>query len=106
MSTAYESESYCQEVLGIVNDAGLEITELSTHLQGQLIAVHSAYDEQFDGFAPAHIKNNTLARKEWAINQLIMAAKVSKRLGLTSHATFQVLYFGTLFTLGLNDLQG
>jgi hypothetical protein len=24
---------------------GLEITELSTHLQGQLVAVHPAYDD-------------------------------------------------------------
>ena len=32
---------------------GLAITELSTHLQGQLVAVHPAYDEAFDAFAPA-----------------------------------------------------
>jgi hypothetical protein len=36
----------------LVNEAGLEITELSTHLQGQLVAVHPAYDDLFDGFAP------------------------------------------------------
>ena len=35
---------------------GLEITELSTHLQGQLVAVHPAYDDLFDGFAPDNVK--------------------------------------------------
>ena len=36
----------------MINECGLEITELSTHLQGQLVAVHPAYDALFDGFAP------------------------------------------------------
>ena len=30
---------------------GIEPTELSAHLQGQLVAVHPAYDLQFDNFA-------------------------------------------------------
>ncbi len=85
---AATSTEYCSEVLGKAREAGLEITELSTHLQGQLLAVHPAYDALFDGFAPAEIRGNTRARTEWAHNQLIAAAKASKNLGLNSHASF------------------
>jgi sugar phosphate isomerase/epimerase len=88
LELAAESQDYCDEVRGICADAGVEITELSTHLQGQLVAVHPAYDELFDNFAPAELHGNPKARTEWAINQLHLAAKASQRLGLTAHATF------------------
>jgi sugar phosphate isomerase/epimerase len=83
-----ESHAYCDEVKGICQDAGVAITELSTHLQGQLVAVHPAYDQLFDGFAPAAVHNNPKARTEWAVNQLYYAAKASKNLGLNAHVTF------------------
>lgn len=88
LEKAYSSDVYCDEIKGIVKSAGLEISELSTHLQGQLVAVHPAYNAQFDGFADASVKNNPQARTEWAIEQVKMAAKVSQKLGLTAHATF------------------
>jgi sugar phosphate isomerase/epimerase len=88
LTLAYQSETYCDEVKGIVSDAGLSISELSTHLQGQLIAVHPSYDKQFDGFSPDEFKNKPLARTQWAIEQVSMAAKVSQSLGLNAHATF------------------
>jgi sugar phosphate isomerase/epimerase len=66
----------------------MEITELSTHLQGQLVAVHPVYDEAFDGFAVEEVRGNPKARQEWATQQLLQAAKASKNLGLTAHATF------------------
>lgn len=88
LSLAHQSQTYCDEVQGIVNEAGLEISELSTHLQGQLVAVHPAYDKQFDAFAVDEVRNNPKARTEWAINQMTMAAKVSQSFGLTSHASF------------------
>lgn len=83
-----ESKTYADEVKGIVNDAGLEITELASHLQGQLVAVHPAYDQLFDGFAPEEVHNNPEARTEWAVNQMKFAAKASQNLGITEHATF------------------
>ncbi len=83
-----ESKTYADEVKGIVNEAGLEITDLSTHLQGQLVAVHPAYDKLFDGFAPEAYRNNPKARTEWAVNQMIYNAKASNNLDLTAHATF------------------
>jgi sugar phosphate isomerase/epimerase len=88
LQKAAESKTYADEVKGLVNSTGLEITELSTHLQGQLVAVHPAFDAQFDGFAPAAVHNNPKARQEWAVQQLKYAAKASQNLGLKAHATF------------------
>ena len=69
-------------------DKGVQITELSTHLQGQLVAVNPAYDVMFDGFAPDSVKGNPKARTEWAVQQLKWAAQASQNLGLNAHATF------------------
>jgi len=88
LQKAAESKTYAEEIKGIVNSAGLVITELSTHLQGQLVAVHPAYDALFDGFAPEHVRNNPTARTEWAVQQLKYAAKASEHLGLNAHASF------------------
>jgi len=88
LQLASESKTYCQELLGKVRSYGLEITELSTHLQGQLVAVHPAYDLMFDNFAPDEVKNNPKARTAWAINTVKNAAKASQHLGLKTHATF------------------
>ena len=88
LDKAAESQTYCDEVKGLLADKGLEITELSTHLQGQLVAVHPAFDAQFDGFAPAEVHNNPAARQAWAVQQVKNAAIASRRLGLTAHATF------------------
>ncbi len=51
-------------------DMGMQITELSTHLQGQLVAVHPAYDTLFDAFAPKEVRGNPKARQEWAVEQV------------------------------------
>jgi sugar phosphate isomerase/epimerase len=88
LQRAAESRAYCDEVRGILSDAGVEATELSTHLQGQLVAVHPAYDEAFDGFAPAEVRGRPKARQQWAVEQLRLAAKASRNLGLGAHATF------------------
>ena len=88
LKKAAESKTYADEIKGIVQSAGMEITELSTHLQGQLVAVHPAYNELFDGFAPKELHGNAKARTEWAVDQLKYAAKASRNLGLNAHATF------------------
>jgi len=85
---AAESMSYCDELRGRLARNGLQISELSTHLQGQLVAVHPAYDALFDGFAPEGVRGNEPARRAWAIEQLTLAAAASRNLGLTAHATF------------------
>ena len=88
LKLAAESKTYADDLNGKVMGYGLQITELSTHLQGQLIAVNPAYDTLFDTFAPEQYRNNPNARKEWAIQQLKYAAKASQNLGLHAHATF------------------
>ena len=88
LEKASESKDYCDEIKGITKKYNIEITELSTHLQGQLVAVHPAYDTAFDGFAAAEVRGNPKARQEWAVNQLMMAAKASNNLGINRHVTF------------------
>ncbi|MCP9200062.1 sugar phosphate isomerase/epimerase [Gramella sp. GC03-9] len=88
LKKAAESKTYCDELKGKVNSYGLEITELSSHLQGQLVAVHPAYDIMFDNFAPDKFKGNPKERTQWAIDQLKYAAKASRNLDLDVHGTF------------------
>jgi len=88
LEKAASSKTYCDELAGKVNAYGLQITELSTHLQGQLVAVHPAYNELFDGFAPSAIRGDYKARQQWAVSQLKNAARASHNLGLAAHASF------------------
>src|SRR5262249_61198502 len=85
---AAESRSYCDEIQTMLKSNGLEVTELSTHLQGQLVAVHPAYDEAFDNFAPDSVRKKPSARQAWAVEQLRFAAQASANLGLKAHVTF------------------
>jgi sugar phosphate isomerase/epimerase len=88
LELAAHSDAYCDEVRGTLAQHGLQISELSTHLQGQLVAVHPAYDLPMDGFAPPALRGNPAARTAWAIEQLKLGARASQRLGLNAHATF------------------
>ena len=88
LEKAAESRGYCDEIKGILKANGVEVTELSTHLQGQLVAVHPAYDEAFDGFAPPSLRGNPSARQKWAVEQLRSAARASRNFGLKAHVTF------------------
>ena len=88
LKKASSSKDYCDEILGILKKYSLELADLSTHLQGQLVAVNPAYDSMFDGFAAEEVRGNPKKRQEWAVNQLMMAAEASKNLGLHNHVTF------------------
>lgn len=88
LETAATSKGYCDDLRGRLAVFGVEPTELSTHLQGQLVAVHPAYDPLFDGFAPAEVRGKPLARQQWAVAQVKLAAQASANLGLAAHATF------------------
>lgn len=85
---AAASQTYCDEMSGKLAEHGLAIGELSTHLEGQLVAVHPAYDTAFDAFAPAALRGNPQARQQWAVEKVRQAAVASARLGLKAHATF------------------
>jgi sugar phosphate isomerase/epimerase len=88
LTKAASSKTYCDEVAGTLAQYGLQITELSTHLQGQLVAVHPAYDLGFDGFAAPDVRGDPAQRQKWAVEQMLLAAKASANLGLVAHATF------------------
>jgi len=88
LKKASDSKDYADEVKGVAASHGLEITELSTHLQGQLVAVHPGYDAAFDGFAAPEVRGNPAARTQWANDQVRRAIRASKHLGLKAHATF------------------
>ncbi len=88
LEQAASSTGYCDDFKGKARDNGVEVTELSTHLQGQLVAVHPAYDSAFDGFAAESVRGNPKARQEWAVDQVKKALSASKNLGISAHATF------------------
>lgn len=88
LERAAESREYCQSVQSLLAEHGLEVAELSSHLQGQLVAVHPVYDSLFDGFAPAELHGNPAARQAWAVEQLKLAARASANFGLRAHGTF------------------
>jgi sugar phosphate isomerase/epimerase len=88
LATAAQSRTYCQEIAGIAQSHGLAITELATHLQGQLVAVNPAFDEAFDAFAPPEARGDPSKRQKWAVEQLMMTAKASQHLGLKASLSF------------------
>ena len=88
LAKAAESKTYCDEIAGIARANGVQITELGTHLQGQLVAVHPAYDDAFDAFAPDAVKGKPAARQRWAVEQMLLSARASRNLGLTSNVSF------------------
>ena len=88
LKLAAESQTYCDEFKGKCLEWGLEITELSTHIQGQLVAVHPAYDTAFDAFAPKELHGKPDDRQRWAVEQVKYAATASRRLGLDRSVSF------------------
>jgi len=88
LDKACESKDYCDTFKGKARENGIEVTELSTHLQGQLVAVHPAYDAAFDGFADPSVRGNPKARQAWAVDQVMKALSASKNMGLSAHVTF------------------
>lgn len=88
LDKAAESTGYCEDWAGVAAENGVVVTELSTHLQGQLVAVHPAYDEVFEGFADPSVRGNPKARQEWAVDQVRKALTASRNLGLTALPSF------------------
>jgi sugar phosphate isomerase/epimerase len=98
LALAASSKDYCEEFLGTARSAGIEVTELSTHLHGQLVAVHPAYDEAFDGFAPPEVRGRSAARTAWAVEQMHLAIDASRNLGLSVVPSFTgALLWPTLY---------
>ncbi|EMB4692390.1 TPA: sugar phosphate isomerase/epimerase family protein [Citrobacter farmeri] len=88
LAKAAQSQAYCDDINGKLAEHGLVISELSTHLEGQLMAVSPVYSDAFDHFAPAEVRGNDRVRRAWAAQRLKQAAAASAKLGLRAHATF------------------
>jgi len=86
IAKAAESKAYCDDIKAQTN--GLEITELASHLQGQLVASHPAYDDLFDAFAAPEVRGNPKARADWAVQQMKYVIRASANMGLTSTPSF------------------
>lgn len=88
VALAAQSTGYCDEIKGQLAGHGLQISELTTHMFGQLVAVHPAYDPLCDAFAPASLAGRPAARTDWAIERMKLAARASRNLGLGDMGTF------------------
>ena len=53
LEKAATSKSYADDLKGRVEAQGVQITELSTHMQGQLVAVHPVYERPDGRVRPA-----------------------------------------------------
>ncbi|HYW36367.1 MAG TPA: sugar phosphate isomerase/epimerase family protein, partial [Balneolaceae bacterium] len=85
---AAKSQTYADEIKGTIQESGLELTELSSHIIGQLVAVHPSFNELFDSFAPEQLHGKPQERTEWAVKQLEYAAQASRNMELDAHGTF------------------
>ncbi len=88
LDKAASSKDYCDDLAGRARENGVEITDLSTHLQGQLVAVHPAYDKPFDNFAAPSVRGNPKKRQEWAVDQVRKSITASRNLGIDRTVTF------------------
>ena len=105
LETAGKSKTYCDEIKGIVKENGLEISELATHLQGQLIATHPSYDIMFDSFAPKNLHGKVGERTKWAKSQMISAINASSFLEIKPMASFSgSLMFHTMYPVAYTHL--
>lgn len=87
LAKAAESQSYCDDLAATAAKYGLEISELATHLQGQLVAVHPAYAPMFQAFAPAGVETPEAMRK-WGTEQVKLCLTAARNLGLQAMPTF------------------
>lgn len=82
------SKDYCDEWAGQARENGVEVSDLSTHVLGQLVAVHPAYDSWVDGFAAPEVQGKPRERAAWAAEQVKKALTASRNLGIEQHVTF------------------
>ncbi len=102
LQKAAESKTYADELKGIINECGLQITELSTHLQGQLVAVNPAYDTLFDAFAPANLHNTPQRERPGRYSSLNMQPKPRKTWDSMHMLLLAVHYYGPRYIPGHN----
>jgi sugar phosphate isomerase/epimerase len=85
LDAAADSKDYCDQLKGSLAEIGLEITELAGHLQGQVLAVHPAYEQAFQAFYPDGLRG--AERAKWAAGELEKIIYASANLGLDNIPT-------------------
>src|SRR5207248_7135419 len=60
LDQAAASKAYCEDLRGQLAAMGLEPTELAAPLQGQVLAMHPAYERMFAPFYPAGLQENAI----------------------------------------------
>jgi len=83
---AAESKNYCDDIIEKCN--GLEITELASHIFGQLVAVNPAYNSLFDSFTEPELKGHPADRQKWAVKKMINTIRASSNMGLSTLPSF------------------
>ena len=79
LDKAAESQAYCDDYRGRLAELGLQPTELTGYLQGQVLAVHPAYEVMFEAFHPPGLRGDV--RTAWATDQLRKVIRASVRMG-------------------------
>lgn len=89
LNAAAKSKDYCEQYKGVLHENGLEMIELASYLQGQVMAIHPAYEMLCQSFYPAGLKDKE--RVQWATQELQKTTRASKHFGT---ATISVLSGG------------
>ena len=82
LELAARSKAYCQDYVASVHRHGLQLIEIASYLQGQVMAMHPAYEKLFQAFYPTGL--NDRQRLAWASEQLAKSVKASAHLGTTN----------------------
>lgn len=82
LKMAADSTGYCDEMSGRLQDMGIQITELASHLQGQVLAMNNAYRKAFAAFYPKGMSKTEVV--EWSTDQLKKTVSASANLGLNA----------------------
>jgi sugar phosphate isomerase/epimerase len=62
LDQAAESKGYCDDYRALLAELGLGPTELAAYLQGQVLAVHPAYEVMFAAFHPPGLSGDARTR--------------------------------------------
>ncbi|MGD1893566.1 MAG: sugar phosphate isomerase/epimerase family protein [Cyclobacteriaceae bacterium] len=82
LELAANSKSYCEDYQDQLRQLGLEVVELASYLQGQVMAMHPAYERLFQPFFPAGL--NDPKRVVWASSELRKSIDASMNMGTTN----------------------
>ena len=82
LDTASESKTYCDDLKGLLKEYGITVIELASYLQGQVMAIHPAYEILFSPFYPSGL--NDRERTSWATQQLRKSILASANFGTTN----------------------